>query len=335
LIPTKSWKKHPHFKYVKEHDKILPNYVNLIEHDHLRLLEEEIITKASNSIIVIDEVHKALNDTKRTSVALEMSRLSLDFVALTGTPVVDSNTYKLIWWLEQIVDFEVNEKNFWVAANGMIAKRINTGVAVDRQDVIAEMSNQERLEYNEGVPPAMGGTNTNPKAKDITTAFDICYRVCSRKMIELVTMYNKEKKGVMLVANNESHQTTLHDILVKSGMKSKDIFLLKGNESIFMTDESVQEGKVPDYKVVIVPQRKSEGYTLTRLQVMITSVYPSNNATREQLEGRINRVSQHAKKIYYRTVHTGILTYVLQKHKDAASISAVLSALAEEINIQK
>ena len=64
---------------------------------------------------------------------------------------------------------------------------------------------------------------------------------------------------------------------------------------------------------------------------MITSVYPSNNATREQLEGRINRLSQNNKCIEYLTVHTGILTYIYQKHKDAKNISLILNELADEI----
>jgi len=56
---------------------------------------------------------------------------------------------------------------------------------------------------------------------------------------------------------------------------------------------------VPDYKVVIVTKRKAQGYTLTRLSVMLTSVYPSNNATREQLAGRINRLGQKDRAYWY------------------------------------
>ena len=134
----------------------------------------------------------------------------------------------------------------------------------------------------------------------------------------------------MLVARNTVHQHSLQKALLKKGLKESDIFILEKDKSIFLTDASVREG-ADDYKVVIVPLSKSEGYTLTRMKAMITSVYPSNQANREQLEGRINRLSQEASKIYYITVHCGILSYILDKHKDAASISAVLSSLAEEI----
>jgi len=93
----------------------------------------------------------------------------------------------------------------------------------------------------------------------------------------------------------------------------------------------VAEKQVKDYKVVITTIRKSEGYTLTRLKAMVTGVYPSNNAAREQIEGRINRIGQKAKEIEIRIVHTGILTYIFQKHKDARNLSAILQTLADDI----
>ena len=149
-------------------------------------------------------------------------------------------------------------------------------------------------------------------------------------MIKQTILFVNKGKGVMLVSKDIKHQKRLYELL-SCHMNQDDIYLL--DSSIFMTDESVKNGTTHDYKVVIVPQKKSEGYTLTRLKCMITSVYPSSNATREQLEGRINRLSQHAKKIYYRTIHTGILTYIMQKHKDASSISAILSAFAQTVTL--
>lgn len=330
LIPIKSWKKKDNIEYVIKNDKLVPNHINIIEHDHLRFIPEELISKVSDSILIIDEVHKALNDTKRTSVALELSRLSIDFIALTGTPVVDTNTYKLIWWLEQVVNFEVNDKNFWVSANGMIAKKVNTGIEIDKKEIIAKMTDKEHKEYSSLISPIIGGTNSHTTAKDIQQAFELCYDICDRELINQTLLFIKEKKGVMLIVRNYKHQQKIKNLLIKE-IKEKDIFCLQ-TESIFMTDESVKSGETPDYKVVIVPLRKSEGYTLTRLKAMVTGVYPSAEYTREQLEGRINRLSQHSKIIYHRIVHCGILTYVLQKHKDARSISEVLSSFSEIIN---
>ena len=120
--------------------------------------------------------------------------------------------------------------------------------------------------------------------------------------------------------------------MISKYVQKSDIFVLQGSESIFLTDEAVKNGKIHGYKVVIVPQTKAEGYTLTYLSVMITSVYPSNNATREQLRGRINRISQKSSDVLYRTVHTGILTNLLHNHNSAKNLSIALKGLSKQIN---
>lgn len=63
-----------------------------------------------------------------------------------------------------------------------------------------------------------------------------------------------------------------------------------------------------------------------------TSVYPSNNATRTQIEGRINRVSQRRNEIDYRIVHVGVLTSILRNHNNAKNLEIALAGLAKEIN---
>ena len=329
LIPTKSWRKNAMAEYVVSNDTLMEGYINLIEHDHLRMMSDELISKAHESVVIIDEVHKALNDTKRTAIALELSRLSYDFVALTGTPVVDSNTYKLIWWLEQLVDFEVTDKNFWVAANGMISRQVNTGKEVEDLEVVAEMTDEENERYLELVPVGIGGSNPRASPKDIMDAFQVCYEACDREVVSRAMSYLSDDRGVMVVVKDKKHQQKVYDMLIAEGARKKDVLMMR--DPISLTDETVKKGKTPDYKVVLVPLSMSMGYDLTRLNVMVSAVLPSNNACREQLRGRINRIIQKANVVTYVTVHCGILTYVLQKHKDAASISAVLKELAEEV----
>jgi hypothetical protein len=331
IIPLKDNRKHA-AKYtdvkVSQSCVPLPHTINLIEHDHLRRCTNVLLEYAPRSFFVVDEVHKTLNDTLRTSVALEIAHLSRDFVVLTGTPVIDNDTYKLIGWLEQVVPFEVTQKNFWVAANAMIAKTINTGIKVNDKDVVADFTVQEEREYRPLVPPALGGNNTNPLHEDWLKATKICYRACDREMIKL--SLRLLDRGVMLVAKDAKHQEILYRMLVKK-VKPEDIFIMKSGDSIFLTEDAVEEGKVHGYKVVIVPQRKAEGYTLTYLSAMVTSVYPGNNATREQLRGRINRISQKREEVLYRTVHAGLLTSILHNHNSAKNLSIALKSLAQQV----
>ena len=308
----------------------LPHTINLIEHDYLRRCTDVLLDYAPRSFFVVDEVHKTLNDTLRTSVALEVAHLSRDFVVLTGTPVIDNDTYKLIGWLEQVVPFEVNRKNFWAAANAMIAKTINTGIKINDEDIVAEFTTTEELEYRPLVPPALGGTNTHPLQEDWMKATRICYQACDREMIKLTLRLLD--RGVMLVAKDSKHQETLYRMLAKK-VNPEDIFMMRSGDSIFLTEDAVDEGKIHGYKVVIVPQRKAEGYTLTYLSAMVTSVYPGNNATREQLRGRINRISQKREEVLYRTVHAGLLTSILRNHNSAKNLSIALKGLAQQVKM--
>jgi hypothetical protein len=96
-----------------------------------------------------------------------------------------------------------------------------------------------------------------------------------------------------------------------------------------MTDEAVKSGKIHDYKVVIVPQRLSEGYTLTRLNCMLTSVYFSANSTREQLRGRINRIGQKSKDVLYVISHIGILTRIMERYNETTSLVKALATISK------
>jgi hypothetical protein len=133
-----------------------------------------------------------------------------------------------------------------------------------------------------------------------------------------------------MVAKDSSHQQMLKKGLIEAGMNEDDIFIITGQQSLYLTDDTVEQGE-KDYKVVISRLDKSTGYTLSRLKAMITCVYPSNVATREQLEGRINRIGQRAKSIRIEVVMAGILENIHKKHKHAKNLLSVLETLSTEI----
>jgi superfamily II DNA or RNA helicase len=307
-------------------------HINLILHDHLKNCVNELPQFMSDSVMVFDEVHLFLNQSLRTSMGMNLSHLCKEFVSLTGTPLVDNKTEKLLGWLEQIVPFEVNKKNFWVAANSMLTKKVTTGIKTETKEVLAPFSREEEKRYARFVPPSLGGSNTNVSSRDWINAMDVCYSACDRKTIELISEMINNGRGVMLVTRNVEHQERMRDkIIAETKLDRDDIFLITSSQSIFLTDESVERKDVKDYKVVITTKNKSQGYTLTRLSVMITSVFPSNMATREQLKGRINRLGQKTQPILYFTTHIGILTNILENHNSAVSITKALQNLAKNV----
>ena len=91
------------------------------------------------------------------------------------------------------------------------------------------------------------------------------------------------------------------------------------------TDNMVEEGKSPDYRVVIVPLSKHLGYSLSRCETMFTCPYPSNESVREQMQGRIRRVDQTATMVSYYTMVAGhILKIFSERQQEAQSLSRAL-----------
>ena len=317
----------------RKNETLRPFQINFVTSDNnLRICEKSLIKYADESLFIVDEVHKAMNDTKRTTVASNIASLSKNFVVMTGTPVIDSKTYKLISWLKMIVPYEVNDRNYLVAANNMLTRNVETGVKVLREDVEAIFLPSKLKEYNKLVPFTLGGHNTNPTYEQMRKATELCYNTCDIEMVKQVNILLKNNSNrIMLVSKDIKHQQKLYNMLIKSNnknLKKKDIYLLESGKSIVLTDETVKKTKI-DYKIVIVPIKRAEGYTLTRMNIMIRSVYPSNQATRTQIEGRINRIGQNAEEIKYMIVHVGILTNIMNNHNDAKSLELALMKMAK------
>ena len=299
--------------------------INIIEHDGLRKYKNSILDIISDSIFLIDEVHKCLPvGTKRSGSALEISKLAKETIAFTGTPIINSKGAKiLINWLEASVDFNLNLDNFGVATNSMISYSVKTDVEIRNVDVRCNFNDEEKVLYSQYI-----------KNKDLNNIVKTCYKACTRKIIDLtIDKINKGKK-VFLVAKNKSHQIELANSIINKidsrivciGFNSKDSKLNEKCHSISyinFTDKSVKETDI-DYDIVITRQSYSTGYNLTRINCMISSVYFSSEPTREQLRGRINRLDQNNKEVTYITVLTGILELVHNNYEKVKFISKCL-----------
>jgi len=309
--------------------EIYPNMINLIRHDHMRMrgIDNTLKKLAPEMLFIVDEFHKTLNETIRTSIALEVSKLCYDFIGMSGTIIKDTHPDNLIQWLDQIVNFEVTLKNYWVAIGAMISKKIYTNVVIDRYDIIVEMID---LKYYQLVSPPVGGKNNNPSNQQFREAVGMCYESCYNRMIDYTVGYLNNDVNVMLVAKDVKSQQLFIKLLVDRDIPRQMIYVITNDTPITLTGED----KSP-IRVVITTVNHCSGYTLTKMRVMITSVYFSNQATREQLEGRINRINQYGYNINIVTVHSGILSYILKKYESARSLSEALKGFANQIGIDR
>jgi len=306
---------------IKDASQIEPHTITIVSHDHMRMVSDSVTHLMTNCYFIIDEAHKAIADTLRTSSMLNCALLSYSFCAMTGTPTLDGNTSSLVPWLRMISDSPITPRNHLVAINTMISDCVNVGVKVEESEVNIEIEESE--EYLKMLPRKLGGSNDTFCMSDLRECLDICYGICDIKMIDdAISMKNL---GVFLVARDNSHQDRLSALLRERG---HDSFSITNTRSINLSDDTVKDGG-DDYKFVITTSRRSEGYTLTRLSVMMWAPYFSNQATRTQMMGRICRIGQKADHVKYIVYMCGLLVDVHKRHTFAKNVEQMLSHLVD------
>ena len=300
--------------------KFEKHQINLIRHDHLRnkSLISQLRLLIGKAVFIVDEFHLTLNPTQRTTIALELARNSYKFIALSGTPIKDSNTNYLIPWLEPIVSFEVNEKNFWTAVAGMLSGRMELPIKVVHHKIevpllpAEEIKMKRLLELND------------------SDGFNMCFEACIDEMVNLTKEKVKGGHRVLIVAKNKFDQDIIYNKLI-----SGPISLLKSSLFIFDGDHPITleyDDKGP-IEVVITTYRHVTGYTLTKMDTLITSVYFCDETVRRQLIGRLVRLSQKSPRVDIYTFYAGILGEILRRYEMVGSMAIAQKSMANEINM--
>lgn len=303
--------------------RLSPNRINLIWHDHLRLgdIADQLRQVADELLLVVDEFHLTMAATIRTSIVLELVSVSRYFVAMTGTIVKDNEVEHLIRWLSLLVDFEVNTKNYWVAVGALVSKKVKLKIQVNRFSEEVEVpTNSSYWKY---VPESLGGSTDQLK---LNLALTHLYRIITPVMVDKIKelIDDQDEVGVFVVARNSKHQEE-----IASQLSSYRVHLITKDSSVNLTPDSKSR-----IQVVITTPQHSAGYNVSKFGVMVTSVYLSNQATRDQLEHRIIRISQSRDQVQIYTYHAGVLTQIMDGYERARSWQDSLKSLADVIDLK-
>lgn len=308
--------------------KVSKDDVNIIEHDHVRRIYDDLENYISSSLFIVDEVHKTLAQTQRSNVILNLASLSSYFVVMTGTPMINNKMELLINWLRMCVDYPIDKRTFWIAISSLISKQVNTGVKVNKEVLYFDLSSSNEEKFDKLVGRSLGGTNDKVTSQDVTDAFDIAYETISLHMAKYAVSHVED--GVFIVAKDSKHQQKLKELILREGrgkICESEIGLMTKDKIYNLPDIDSTDNGI-DVKIVITTKRMSEGYNLTKFGTMLTSVYFSNLATRDQLEGRINRKSQVREEIDIFVFVTRLLREVLNNYNYVSSISNALKMIA-------
>lgn len=303
------------------HQTLLPLTVNVIVHDHLKKesFMDHLRVHADNVFFVIDEFHECMAATIRSSAVLEIAQLCHDFIGLTGTIIRDNNLDFLIRWLKQTVDYVVTKHNVWVAFGSVISKKVYTDVTVIREMVLTKFNHEA---YYALVPPRLGGTASELKFRQ---ALEVCYQGVTKMLVKEAVKFIDQGEIVFIVARDLAHQESIRDKLNRRGVNR--IHLITKSTPI-----DLRYGSQTDLQAVITTLRFDTGYDLTACRIKLDSVYLSNQATRDQLDGRLNRISQGSDTVYYYTYYCGILKNINESYEKARNLSLFTKEFADVIS---
>lgn len=97
---------------------------------------------------------------------------------------------------------------------------------------------------------------------------------------------------------------------------------------LYLTSDAVRRQEEEAFNVVVVCQNHCEGYDASHLATMVTSVYPSNLATRVQMFGRINRVVQESACVERVVMVAGVLRQLHENYETAKTVFKCLHSKA-------
>lgn len=322
----------------------LPKHsIVFMHHDAMRVIAPISYKLASKSVVIIDEIHKMMRDSQRSAVALQVADLAPWAMFMSATPVVSRSNDYLMAWLRHINHFTVNKSTFWVASNALLSSNASSGNTAQHivTHVPLDRASFTSLDaYLRLLPVSLGGRNPDAGPADFAALARMCYVAAERAMVaRAISLIQRGDKVFVLARNKEravdvAEQIAVADVgpvrvLVEGsslGCRNLDY-----GSSIQLTPERVREGQEKDYVAVVAPLSHVTGYSLSTLDVMLTSVYPSSQATRTQSEGRINRLGATPRHLIYEKIVVGILRQILDNHEYAKNLESALMSLATKI----
>lgn len=300
-----------------KNNMLLPNCINILYHDHLRLgtIAEQLRAISDDLILIVDEFHLCLSsNTIRTSLTLEIAKLSHRFIAMSGTILNSVDAIDdMIEWLELTVPYPLHKNNYQVAISDLISYETNLeGISIIKEYVEVPMTDTNYKRY---VPQSIGGIGDRLHLQE---ALRSCYDIILPRMAEYAKKYIiTSPKPLFIVVHNKEQQDRMEQYL--SGYS---IFKIGMNSTI-----TLKKNDTTTIQFIITTMNYNAGYTLTKCNTMLTSVYPSNEASRTQIEGRLYRLGQ-TEDVNVVTFHTGILSYMLEKYKKTGNMNKVLKELS-------
>eukprot|EP00760_Papus_ankaliazontas_P034365 PhM_4_TR7150/c0_g1_i1/m.50766 len=307
--------------------------VIVLEHDTARDVMDLLMPHTHEMALVVDECDKFYGDSKRTSAGVVLASSSPLMVCQTGTPVRTTRDMGLRRWLALTSNFRVSDKNWLVAAAGMVAHTAILDIAVKEETITVPFFSAESAELED--------YNMKVRTRSWMEAAEMCWRRSDPVMAaEAVKRARADRSddqqhrasgGVLLVCHDEAHVTRMSALLDAELSKQSSQPIRVG---------TIEHGPDPQYGIVLAREQQCRGFNwATRLGVIVRSEYPGNAATRSQLVGRLRRMGQVRTSVSWVTVivSNSVVSLLHERHSAADFTAASLAAFCEQhvVDLQK
>ena len=300
-------------------------------HDTIKKQEQlaALLPLMGHALFVLDEAHLAMGkSTLRTDGMQFLARVACDSLLMTATPLRNTREATVLQeWMQMAVSFPCTESTsaFNVALSSMLHHPLYDRV-VTQETLVPCGDDIPAVKAH--IPRRMGGTSDAHQFSQQMgrQAYAAACEAVDAHMVTLVRQQLQQDAScnVWLVCENAAHVAKMKAALLSGGVVSA--------EQVWCWTSGINVGCLNPglrYRVGIIPMRVCTGYSATHFNVRVRGVYPSNEANRAQIDGRIARYGQPVQPVRLYTVHAGITTLMLNMHINAANFTHMIQLLNE------
>lgn len=284
-----------------------PGSLAVVSEDVVRMVGSDLERVAHRLLVVFDEFDQSYGNTQRTAAAMKLAMECAGCVLMTGTMVRHCDNQGLTRWLALVCSHEypVTAKNTMAVVAGRVVHESAPPPVETETHVVTVPATRSALEVS------------NDHALPWRTRALAVQAATLGSLVDTAARCVGEHGGAFVVAGSAIHAGEIVCALAGRAITAQ---FVSGNET-----------PVGSPQVTVVTQDNSRGYNWAATQycAMVTGVYGSNEATREQMVGRLVRPGQTRTVHVYRVVMADTITESqFAHHEHDAVVAALVNAAA-------
>ena len=310
-------------------------------------ITDRLVEVAHDTLFVIDEVHKWYTNADRNNNLMQAVSVAPKYLGMTATATASPTDLMAKEFFKGCVHFPVESReDLFVAMTGMVSGKVQLFIIENDVVVEVELTPEKQLEHNALLPGQFHKAAQLARAATqdafLQTVVDYCY---NDRYVGLGEDRKPHPNGGVLVfaADAAAADAMLQTLPPLLAAKRND-----NGKALAETPIAVRRGKRPDgggsadwntwtqwggqpVGVVVTTADDAEGYNLQRLGATVSGVYESNANTRKQRRGRIKRIGQTRRDVFYvRVVPKGTILEALDnRHMSNDAASESLESIAQ------